>query len=354
MVIVARAPNAEHRVAWVTALEGQIQAIDMKMSNAAMQFSAEDHALTMKDELAAVGIIEIPSVAVHEADEAVSAAAGEESASHPLLSPVHARVPEHWQQQQPPVVPVPALAAVPEPLPAPKDKAPKDKAPKEAAAKDKTTKASKAAAEHVKQPPTPPAAEPSPPPLPLPPSAPEPHEFVNDDDAPENGHDHDDEEDDDDDAHRRGSGLSPFKSRKFKFGLQPDVFISAEDFGVEPELLTTAQKVAILESQAFQNKNFNPILPPAAKTKALVVAPSSAGSQMNLRQPSTMVSPGTGKDGSYVPTGLRMKTETLDAAHTNVVNDGGPVAKTTDKLVDKISKWEGWVKEIGSSSSPKR
>ena len=50
-------------------------------------------------------------------------------------------------------------------------------------------------------------------------------------------------------------------TKKFKFGLQPDVFISADDFGVEPELLTTAQKVAILESQSFQTKSFNPILP---------------------------------------------------------------------------------------------
>jgi hypothetical protein len=154
-----------------------------------------------------------------------------------------------------------------------------------------------------------------------------------------------------DDADPSAGGGLKIKKKGLQFGIKPDVFISAQDFGVEPELLTTAQKVAILESQAFQNKNFNPILPPAAKTKALVVAPSSAGSQMNVRQPSTMVSPGTGKDGSYVPTGLRMKTETLDAAHTDVTNDGGPVAKTTDKLATKISNWENWVKEIGNSNS---
>ena len=206
-------------------------------------------------------------------------------------------------------------------------------------------------------PPTPPTTEPSPPPPPLPPTATEPNEFVNDDDAPapDNGHDDDEEEDDDDPSRASGQGVSPMMSRKFKFGLQPDVFISAEDFGVEPELLTTAQKVAILESQAFQNKNFNPILPPAAKTKALVVAPSSAGSQVNLRALAAAAAASSGtKDQSYVPSGLRMNTETLDAEHTDVLNDGGPVAKTTDRLVDKISKWEGWVKDIGNSNSPKR
>ena len=60
-------------------------------------------------------------------------------------------------------------------------------------------------------------------------------------------------------------------TKKFKFGLQPDVFISADDFGVAPELLTTAQKVAILESQSFQTKSFNPILPsdkPSSKRNA--------------------------------------------------------------------------------------
>lgn len=43
--------------------------------------------------------------------------------------------------------------------------------------------------------------------------------------------------------------------KKFKFGIQPDSIVSVNDFGVEPELLTTAQKVAILESSAFQNKS---------------------------------------------------------------------------------------------------
>ena len=152
-----------------------------------------------------------------------------------------------------------------------------------------------------------------------------------------------------------GGGGLKIKKKGLQFGIKPDVFISAEDFGVEPELLTTAQKVAILESQAFQNKNFNPILPPAAKTKALVVAPSSAGSQVNLRALAAAAAASSGtKDQSYVPSGLRMNTETLDAEHTDVLNDGGPVAKTTDRLVDKISKWEGWVKDIGNSNSPKR
>ena len=47
----------------------------------------------------------------------------------------------------------------------------------------------------------------------------------------------------------------------YRIPVQPEVFISADDFGVAPELLTTAQKVAILESQSFQTKSFNPILP---------------------------------------------------------------------------------------------
>ena len=56
-----------------------------------------------------------------------------------------------------------------------------------------------------------------------------------------------------------------------------------------------------------------------------------------------------------------MKTETLDAAAQDITLDGGPVAKTTDKLSTKISNWEGWVKEInkpipgpGSASPTKR
>ena len=121
-MIVARAPNAEHRAAWMMALEGQIQAIDLKMNNAAMQFSAEDHALMMQDETASVGIIEIPSVAVHDADEA-TATGGPES-SHPLMSAFHARAPD-MRQAQPPVIPVPApivLAPEPEPAPEPKEK----------------------------------------------------------------------------------------------------------------------------------------------------------------------------------------------------------------------------------------
>jgi hypothetical protein len=52
--------------------------------------------------------------------------------------------------------------------------------------------------------------------------------------------------------------------------------------------------------------------------------------------------------------GLRMNTETLDAAAQDISADGGPVAKTTDKLSDKISKWEGWVKDINNPHSPKK
>ena len=87
------------------------------------------------------------------------------------------------------------------------------------------------------------------------------------------------------------------------------MFISAEDFGVEPELLTTAQKVAILESQAFQNKNFNPILPPTGKSKNS----SSNGLTRTGSEKSSGGSLGKTDAGSYVPSGLRMNTETLDA-----------------------------------------
>ena len=74
-------------------------------------------------------------------------------------------------------------------------------------------------------------------------------------------------------------------TKKFKFGLQPDVFISADDFGVEPELLTTAQKVAILESQSFQTKSFNPIFPsdkPSSKRNGDVYVAGNTPSQHTL------------------------------------------------------------------------
>ena len=109
--------------------------------------------------------------------------------------------------------------------------------------------------------------------------------------------------------------------------MQPDVFICADDFGVAPELLTTAQKVAILESQAFQNKNFKPVLPPTA---------TSPLPQPYYRSNSLSVELQQQQEQPYVPTGLRMKTETLDAAAQDITLDGGPVAKTTDKLSDKV------------------
>ena len=136
-------------------------------------------------------------------------------------------------------------------------------------------------------------------------------------------------------------------SSAYRIPVQPDVFISADDFGVAPELLTTAQKVAILESQAFQNKNFKPVLPPTA---ALPLPQpyfrsnsSSLEQQQQQQQPQQQPQP-------YVPTGLRMKTETLDAVAQDITLDGGPVAKTTDKLSTKITNWEGWVKEINKST----
>ena len=67
VTIVVRAPSAEHRSIWVATMDEQIGAIEQKVANAAMQFSAEDHALTMKDG-DNVGIIEIPSVALSEAE----------------------------------------------------------------------------------------------------------------------------------------------------------------------------------------------------------------------------------------------------------------------------------------------
>ena len=67
VTIVVRAPSSEHRGIWVTTMDEQIGAIEQKVANAAMQFSAEDHALTMKDG-DNVGIIEIPSVALSEAE----------------------------------------------------------------------------------------------------------------------------------------------------------------------------------------------------------------------------------------------------------------------------------------------
>ena len=50
-------------------------------------------------------------------------------------------------------------------------------------------------------------------------------------------------------------------------------------------------------------------------------------------KPDSHVSQGS---APYVPTGLRMKTETLDAVAQDITLDGGPVAKTTDKLSDKV------------------
>ena len=334
VTIAVRAHGAENRAIWVKAMEEQIYLIEQKVANAAMAMSAEDHALTMKDD-GAVGIIEIPSVAVKDAQNDVPATDDD----HPLMSAFHARnaPPESPAVRRPTVI---AVTSTP-----PTIERPRPVVIDEPASAPLTSSTSL-------------------------------HEFVNDDDAPD-VEDEEDEEEEDEEEDAQASALDQTaggssssstrgkqagtdvatKTRKLKFGLQPDVFICAEDFGVEPELLTTAQKVAILESQAFQNKNFNPILPPApsaAKTSSMRNLPPTLPKVASFRADSTDSAGADVPAGSYVPTGLRMKTETLDAAAQDVSNDGGPVAKWTDKLSDKISKWEGWSKDINTHSPVKR
>lgn len=48
-----------------------------------------------------------------------------------------------------------------------------------------------------------------------------------------------------------------------------------------------------------------------------------------------------------------MRLSETDKASTEIVNDGGSVAKTGDTLKSKISKWEGWVKEKSVSPIPR-
>ena len=127
VTIVVRAPSSEHRGIWVTTMDEQISAIEQKVANAAMQFSAEDHALTMKDG-DQVGIIEIPSVALSEAEgggdlnssqkskislaEGFNGGPGSQSLMSAFLTrkpaPVPARQPEAVNSPPPPPVPRPS------------------------------------------------------------------------------------------------------------------------------------------------------------------------------------------------------------------------------------------------------
>eukprot|EP00596_Hydrurales_sp_CCMP1899_P005218 CAMPEP_0119052392 /NCGR_PEP_ID=MMETSP1177-20130426/73707_1 /TAXON_ID=2985 /ORGANISM="Ochromonas sp, Strain CCMP1899" /LENGTH=720 /DNA_ID=CAMNT_0007031945 /DNA_START=118 /DNA_END=2280 /DNA_ORIENTATION=+ len=140
-----------------------------------------------------------------------------------------------------------------------------------------------------------------------------------------------------------GDEISPAKSKVFKFGIDPEISVSVQDFGIAPELLTTAQKVAILESAAYQNK-------------ATAVQPKhlSASKEVKTRKTSiwdvvkaqeSIKAP----DSGYSPTGLRLSN--IDEKHTKIENDGGSVAKTQDSLRSKISAWESWTKEKALNES---
>ena len=128
-----------------------------------------------------------------------------------------------------------------------------------------------------------------------------------------------------------------FRPKSMNFGCQPEKIVSHTDFDVAPELLTTAQKVAILESAAYQYRTNQQSIQPREPRKSFIAAPPS------------VVSP-TGDIDGYTPTGLRL--DETDKQETQTENDGGAVAKTQDSLKNKISKWEGWSKEKASPVPP--
>jgi hypothetical protein len=387
--MVVKAPSAETKAVWITALESQINAIDQKIANAARAISAEDEALTVRDG-SSVGTIVIPSVALKEADQEFNPPTTSGADSHPLLAPFMTRGDSSRRIS----APLPLNNAQVSTKPTPDNTPVKASDPSEELELDAVINGGSTA------------------------PVPEPVEFQeddNDEDEPvqeyeeedeEDSEDEDDEEEGEEDDGRRAAtvtaadgspipvrtvnldlspdvvgGFGPANAgarswskrnpknrassgkddsarmkRKYKFGIQPDVIVSVEDFGCAPELLTTAQKVAILESQAFQNKNFSPVLPPAAKAGvkpttytalSLPTAPSRA-QRSNASASASAASDAAPGDAGYVPTGLRVNE--LDKEATNVENDGGPVAKTKDKLMDKISKWEDWTKNIGTGT----
>ena len=138
----------------------------------------------------------------------------------------------------------------------------------------------------------------------------------------------------------KGKATSPgkiFRPKSVNFGCQPEKIVSHADFDVAPELLTTAQKVAILESAAYQYRTNQLSIQPREPRKSFIAAPAPT------------VSANGAIDG-YTPTGLRLENPVKVEGHTE--NDGGAVAKTQDTVVNKISKWEGWSKEKSASPLP--
>ena len=121
----------------------------------------------------------------------------------------------------------------------------------------------------------------------------------------------------------RNFTLLPYTARpaSLKFGIKPEYYVTYNDFGMAPELLTIAQKVAILESAAWDNQS-TALQPVAAKQRPSLPGCDSA---------------------DYTPTGLRLKDAPIKDAIPE--NDGGAVAKTADTLKSKINAWEGWSKE---------
>ena len=121
----------------------------------------------------------------------------------------------------------------------------------------------------------------------------------------------------------RNFTLLPYTARpaSLKFGIKPEYYVTYNDFGMAPELLTIAQKVAILESAAWDNQS-TALQPVVAKQRASLPGSDSA---------------------DYTPTGLRLTASPF--RDTIIENDGGAVAKTADTLKSKINAWEGWSKE---------
>jgi hypothetical protein len=136
-----------------------------------------------------------------------------------------------------------------------------------------------------------------------------------------------------------GDVISPMKSKVFKFGIDPEISVSVQDFGIAPELLTTAQKVAILESAAYQNKST--IVQPKHLSIGKLDVKARKASIWDVAKAQEAVK--TSSSEIYSPTGLRLSN--IDEKHTKIENDGGSVAKTQDSLRSKISAWETWTKE---------
>jgi hypothetical protein len=321
--VVVKTDNHANKMVWANAFEAQIDVLSNKIVSAARAITAEEEALSLSPGSLDGGSVLIPSVALKNA-EIYNSTGNNNTESHPLtssFSSVKTSASGTIGSPRPAEISIPVEVSSPEDheVSSPRDTALTPQLVEFLAEENDEEEEEEWRVEEDDE------------------DEEEEYEIEDDDVIPAttNG-----------DANKKGgdspktNGSKPYKPKNYKFGLQPETIVSVQDFGVAPELLTTAQKVAILESAAFQNKatavqpkriqvqrqqSLNPNLAPAAFTAS---RPASGTSSV---------------PADYVASGLRLSD--IDKTHTEIENDGGSVANTKDTLRSKISKWEGWVKE---------